>query len=275
MDYPYRVSEREMTESRKEIFGTEPREYIVLIGGGKTYGAKIGNNIPPSATAYMLGWIDTSTGEGYEGKSLFSWCLSETEYRTGSYAGFFEEGKIYRIKGLPSKKSNAFYPLEVLGRVRKLPFLDVLWRKFNEPVYMQSELFGQLKLNKRYGYFWGSFNWLGTEIDVSFYTDEEEDEKCLANLEQFCREAERRDKEVRDYAADELTDLANYWRDDDHLDHEISEEEFKRRIKISSVKMSAEGDYDVWFEDDDMFASHSVHVSGDALGAPNYAQMEG
>ena len=276
MDYPCRVSECEMSENRKEIFDTEPREYIVLIGGGGTYAMKLGSNYPTTANAYMLGSIDAVTGERHEGKSLFSWCITETEYRTGAYAGLFKEGKIYRIKGLPSKKSaSGFYPLEILGTVRKLPYLDSLWREFNEPVYMHSELFGELELNKKYGYFWGSFDWLGTEIEVSFHTDEEEDEKCLANLEQFCREAERRDKEIRDYAAEELTYLANDWRDDDHLDHEISEEEFKRRIKISSAEMSAEGDYDVWFDDDDMFASHSVHVSGDALGAPNYAQMEG
>lgn len=276
MEYPFKIGSGILPENRKEIFYEEPHEYLIMVGGGSTYGAKWGgNDAIPTATAYILGSIDLTTGERTEGKSIFTWIITEEEYQKRVYSQYFKEGVKYRIKGFPSKKSSGFYPIEVLGTVNRMPFLDALWRDYLAPVYMHSELFGEMELNKRYGYFHANFDWLGTEIEVSFNTDEEEDEKCLANLEEFCREAERRDKEVRDFAAEELTYLANDWRDDDHLDHEITEEEFKTRIKISSVEMSADGDYDVWFDDDDMFAGHSVHISGDALGAPNYSAMEG
>ena len=110
---------------------------------------------------------------------------------------------------------------------------------------------------------------------MSFNTDEEENEKCLANLENFCRDCERRDSEIRDYAAQELTYLANEWRDDDHLDETITEEDFKRRLKISSIEMSADGYYTVWFDDDGMFAGHSIQVCGHDMGAPDYAELAG
>ena len=266
MDHPITLGSGKLPENRYEYFDTEPR--------GSPYGSRVGN-CDPCVTAYILGYIDLLTGERTEGRSTISWVITNEDYSRRSYAGIFREGVKYRIKGLPSKRSRSFYPVEVLGTVRKMPFFDLLWKEYNRPVFMHSDLFGEMKLNKRYEYFSARFDWLGTEIKVYFNTDEGEDEKCLANLEQFCREAERRDKEVRDYAADELTYLANDWRDDDHLDHEITEEEFRSRIKISSVEVSAEGDYDVWFDDDDMFAGHSVHVSGDALGAPDYAALEG
>ena len=275
MDYPITIGTGTLPENRKEIFEEQTREYILLIGGGHTYGSRVGAQSPWTATTYYLGCIDTVTGERTEGKKLFTWVLTDEESNSKSYKTLFEEGAIYRLRGFPSKKSSGFYPAAVLGKVRKHPFFDLLWKEYITPVFMHSEVFGDMKLNKEYGYYSSEFDWMGTKIDVSFNTDEEEDEKCLANLEQFCREAERRDREVRRYAAEELTYLANDWRDDDHLDHEITEEEFAERIKISSVEMSADGDYDVWFEDDDMFAGHSVRISGDALGVPNYASMEG
>ena len=275
MDYPCTLGTGILPENRKEIFEEYPHEYMVMIGGGSPYGSRVGGMTYWNATAYYLGYIDLTTGERCEGRSLFTWVLKDGEYEKGIHKQLFVEGEKYRIKGLPSKKSSGFYPLQVLGKVRRMPFLDALWKEYISPVFLHSDLFGEMELNKRYGYYHADFNWLGTTIEVSFNTDEEEDEKCLAFLEQFCREAERRDKEIREYAANELTYLANDWRDDDHLDEEITEEDFMKRIVISSIEMSSEGDYYVWFDDGDMFAGHSVRVCGDAMGAPNYASMEG
>ncbi|MBR6044507.1 MAG: DUF2262 domain-containing protein [Ruminococcus sp.] len=275
MKYPVNIGPGTVPEKYKENYEDEPHEYLVLIGGGGTFGMKFGQSPELFLHAYMLGFIDLQTGKRVEGKKLMTWDGTPEEDRTKCYRDYFQEGVIYRVQGIPLKDKDNFYPIKILVKGQSCDWLWGLWEEFNKPVTMQSELFGELHLNKKYGTFYGKFNWLGTEIEVSFNTDEDDDAGCLAHLEEFCRDAERRDKEIRAYAADELTYLANDWRDDDHLDEEITEEDFARRIIISSVEMSSEGDWYVWFDDGDMFAGHSVRVSGDAMGAPNHASMEG
>ena len=274
MDYPYRFRTRLQPEELKERFEETPHEYIIMVGGGSPYGSRIGQG-SWTGTVYYLGYIDLTDGRRVEGKHIFSWTLTDAEFDERLPAQLFQEGIKYRIRALPVKKGDGFCVLELLGTVRKMPYLDGLWKEYLTPVYMHSELFGELELNKRYEYFSCRFSWLGTDIEVSFSTDEEENEKCLANLEEFCRDCERRDNEIRDYAAQKLTWLANEWRDDDHLDETITEENFKRRLKISSIEMSADGYYTVWFDDDGMFAGHSVQVCGHDMGAPDYAELAG
>ncbi|MBR6874398.1 MAG: DUF2262 domain-containing protein [Ruminococcus sp.] len=275
MDYPCTLGTGILPENRKEIFEEYPHEYMVMIGGGSPYGSRVGEMTYWNATAYYLGYIDLTTGERCEGRSLFTWILKDGEFEKGIHKQLFVEGEKYRIKGLPSKKSSGFYPLQVLGKVRRMPFLDALWKEYISPVFLHSDLFGEMELNKRYGYYHADFDWLGTKIKVSFNTDEGDDEGCLANLEAFCRDAERWDREMREYSADELTYLANEWRDDDHLDEEITEEDFKRRIVLSSIEVSCEGHFFAYFDDDDMFAGHTVHVSGDIENGCNYADLMG
>ncbi|MBR6101391.1 MAG: DUF2262 domain-containing protein [Ruminococcus sp.] len=275
MEFPHIIGTGTVPERLKQYYEDYLHEYLIMIGGGSAYTSRLGGSTESNASFPVLGHIDLTDGFHRSDKGSFTWILTPEEERTKSYKGIFTEGEIYRILGYPYKGGHSFYPAKVLEGGLGNPFLEGLMEEFNRPVTMHSELFGELKLNKRYGVFYGKFNWLGTEIEVSFNTDEDDDAGCLAHLEEFCRDAERRDKEIREYAADELTYLANDWRDDDHLDEEITEEDFARRIVISNVEMSSEGDWYVWFEDGDMFAGHSVRVHGEAMGPPSYASMEG
>ena len=305
MEFPHIIGTGTVPERLKQYYEDYLHEYLIMIGGGSAYTSRLGGSTETDASFPVLGHIDLTDGFHRSDKGSFTWKLTPEEEEgakktlstlrmaiTPYYLSLINpddphdpirrqciptgaEGEIYRILGYPYKGGHSFYPAKVLEGGLGNPFLEGLMEEFNRPVTMHSELFGELKLNKRYGVFYGKFNWLGTEIEVSFNTDEDDDAGCLAHLEEFCRDAERRDKEIREYAADELTYLANDWRDDDHLDEEITEEDFARRIVISDVEMSSEGDWYVWFEDGDMFAGHSVRVHGEAMGPPSYASMEG
>ena len=80
------------------------------------------------------------------------------------------------------------------------------------------------------------------------------------------------------YAAGELVGLANDWSqemDDDGETAEISKEQFMERMELESIEVRADGSFEFWFADGDMFYGHSIHVSGDMENGPDAASMEG
>ena len=73
------------------------------------------------------------------------------------------------------------------------------------------------------------------------------------------------DNAMREFAAKELTELANEWRaDDDEKENAdpITEEAFAQRITLSELSLTYEGDFTAYFDDDDMFWGHTVEVCG-------------
>ncbi|EPF4172696.1 DUF2262 domain-containing protein [Escherichia albertii] len=78
---------------------------------------------------------------------------------------------------------------------------------------------------------------------------------------------QEKDSEFRQFAAEELTELANDWLDDEDAD-EITETSFAERMTLCELVIEADGDFTVYYSDDDMFYGHSIDVSGNiAYGA--------
>ena len=71
------------------------------------------------------------------------------------------------------------------------------------------------------------------------------------------------DDKARKFAAGELTDNANDWAlDADENAEEITQECFAKRLSISEVSVSTDGNFEIFYDDDDMFWGHVVIVSG-------------
>ena len=58
-----------------------------------------------------------------------------------------------------------------------------------------------------------------------------------------------------------MTDLANDWLEDEDA-AEISKEDFADRIRLASLGVTMSGNYQAYYDDDDIFYGHSVTVSG-------------
>ena len=89
------------------------------------------------------------------------------------------------------------------------------------------------------------------------------------------------DKAMRDFAAKNLTGLANNWLSQDEesaRDPEtapITEEEFAQRILLTEVSVSPGGRFTAYYNDDDMFWGHAVEVSGSLKKGITYANLAG
>ena len=92
------------------------------------------------------------------------------------------------------------------------------------------------------------------------------------------------DQKFRVFAAQNLTEDANDWQDEGCDDGEeesaeasaaITEEVFAGRITISEFSINAEGSYEVYYDDDDMFWGHVIIVDGSADGEMEDAYIAG
>ena len=88
------------------------------------------------------------------------------------------------------------------------------------------------------------------------------------------------DEKVRSFAADQLLEQANDWAQDaagneDGEPEEITREQFMERLELDAVQISADGRFEFWFNDGDLFWGHAIHVTGALDQGPEMAQMEG
>ena len=70
------------------------------------------------------------------------------------------------------------------------------------------------------------------------------------------------DTKYREFAAQELTELANEWMDaSDEIDaEEITKEIFMKRMEMSEITVSSDGSLSLFFNDDDMFWGHAIEI---------------
>lgn len=152
------------------------------------------------------------------------------------------------------------------------PDLKAILEEQKKPVTFEEEGLGVFTLNRQVNWFQTETDWLGTEISLVFDKDEDR-AACVQNAKTLLASAADWDRRVREYAAGALLDSANDWAEDG--EEPITREQFMERMEPESVEVRADGSFEFWFADGEMFYGHSIHVSGDLTGGPSAAQMEG
>jgi hypothetical protein len=81
--------------------------------------------------------------------------------------------------------------------------------------------------------------------------------------------------QLRGYAAASLSELAEDWRDQDEQPEPWTRDAFQATIRLESITVTADGSYEVFFDDGGIFAGHVIIVSGTFDGGPADAQIAG
>lgn len=107
--------------------------------------------------------------------------------------------------------------------------------------------------------------------------------KAVSDFKEF-------DRKNKEYAANSLLDLANEWKDqsDDDYDeeeeetnssenksHELTADEFMRKITISGITAYSDGGLAVAYDDGNMFLGHIIELSIEPDGSYSSADIEG
>lgn len=227
------------------------------------------------ASIRFLAYIDAA-GKLQSREGRVTWPLTDEEIKEHSSGWPYNFGKfaMYRLlvrkidtrtmpEGLVPSAYNSFMIVNVLEENAENEQLLAVLEEFKRPVVIEDEVLGKLTLNKSFGTFEGDIYWLGEDVSVSLEVDAQNEETwpvAVGILKELFKQSEIKDSEFRSFAADELTELANDWLDDDG--EEISAGDFRKRISISELTVSHDGSFTAYYNDDDMFYGHIIMIEG-------------
>lgn len=166
--------------------------------------------------------------------------------------------------------------VDVLERNVKQPQLQELLKEYQKPVFLSLSDTCQLQLNRSLSMFQGEGEWNAQKAEILLDTDGHDDkraDKALTVFRRLQEDAAAWDKKARRYAAEQLLSCAIEWQDED--EDELCADEFIRRIRIESVNVSQDGEFELYYDDGDIFAGHVIIVSGNMEKGLYDAQFAG
>lgn len=277
--------EREKFEKR---FDTIEKEVLVLTEGGIS-SSRWGENKLWQASVTVLAVVDAATGELTEKKCNLNWQMTDAENNNGKVFNIQGE-TIYRLRvqeSLPFlaigneeiPRGNTLWVRAVLESACSEERLEKILAEFRKPVILQLDTGEELLLDKSIGLFSGEGYWNGETCLINMDVDEEGSvtaKDALETWSQLTANSQEWDDKARKFAAEELTDNANDWAYDENENaEEITKEDFAKRLSISEVCVSTDGNFEIFYNDDDMFWGHVVIVSGNIETGLDDAYMAG
>ena len=284
----YMRSQDNMTQAEWErTFEEEVREILVLVAGNSGAGKR--NGFWESAHSY-LAYVDCETDALHADGGRLVYPVSDEEYAAGGILGRFRDEETYRVaarkkiphevpEGVSASAQNRLLIVDVLEENSPCPALDEVLAEYRRPVMVTDEVLGELTLDKDYDTFEGVILWGDEDIDISLEVDSSSEDTWTAAvvaMKQMVADQDAWDREMRTFAARELTELACEWRESaDEEVPEITEESFACRIELRSIAMDADGSFSAYFDDDDMFFGHCVTAYGTLADGVAKVNMEG
>lgn len=282
-----RVQNNMTQEEWEHTFEEEAREIFVLVAGSS--GAAKRNGFWEAAHSY-LAYVDYETGTLCADDGRLVYPVNDKDNAAGNVLGRFRDEEIYRVaarkkipqelpEGMSASSQNEFLIVEVLEEDAPCPALKEVLADYRRPVVVTDEVLGELTLDKDYDTFEGVISWRDEDIDISLEVDSSSEDTwtaAMTAMKQMMTDQDRWDRDMRAFAARQLTELACDWRESaDEEVPEITEESFARRIELRSIAMDADGSFSAYFDDDDMFFGHCVVVYGTLEDGVSSAVMAG
>lgn len=242
-------------------------------------------------TVISLGMILCETNTNIFQNGRLEWPVTKEEQNTNKGWTRFKRGQICKLKlrkilktslaeNCPSELYNNWTVIEILEPHVTCPQLEKIWQEYNNPVIIEDTILGQLTLNKDFEQFESSILWNNQEISLTLEIDI--DDKTTWDhtrniAHKIFLEKKTWDKNFREFAAKELTTLANEWQTEENSSNAnpITEEIFAKRITLSELSISYDGNFTAYYEDDDLFWGHAIEISGTFENGIEYATIVG
>lgn len=274
-------------EQFMQQFEKEEIEITVLIKESCKGGYVTGDWVVPSVN--FVASIDNETNELSRKEGRIVWIIERYPQRKGWGYNFKQYG-IYRLlvrKCIPIElkenqleiMNNRYLLVKILEEDVKNDKLQEVKEYLQKPVVIKNEL-GVFTLDREYSWFECTMDWCGSEVFVTLETDEDCDETAYKAMDMLLKVANNKeafDRQCKEYAADNLVELANDWLDEDDEDmpDEITRELFMELIEISEICFYSDGSITLYYSDGDMFAEHAIEIDIDEDGVFSNAGIAG
>lgn len=266
-----------MFEEFYEMYESEEQEVVALInrciGGGYNWKGKFWE-----MTVVTLGIMFCDTGEVSTKEERLDWSVTDEDRNGEKGWGRFRNEQICRLKIRRMKEEWAkglvvrpWCISEVIKPHEDCPELLAILDERNKPVIIEDKVLGILQLNRDFDIFEGAVSWCGTEVILSLEVNPESKSswsRARTAAKKLVVDMENWNKSMREFAANELTQLANDWLTQDEENsrdakmNPITEEEFARRISMTELTVTSGGSFTAFFDCDEMFADHAVTIYG-------------
>ena len=254
-------------------FKPEELPILAVTGANGFGGGKAGKEKLWTASIGLTAWMEEDSPDIHRGEFVLSTIADD------KLLGYLQRrarpDSIIKFQGRVSEDGKRLLLLD-LPESAFDPDLKAILEEQKKPVTFWEEGLGTFTLNRQVDWFETEIQWLGAEISLVFDAEEDRAE-VLRKAKALLADAVSWDKRVREYAAGDLLASANDWAEqmEDEEPQEITREQFMDRMELESIEIRADGSFEFWFADGDMFYGHSIHVSGDMEHGPEDASMEG
>lgn len=141
------------------------------------------------------------------------------------------------------------------------PELEHRAAKLQEPVTIQDERFGTLTLDRRLDRYDAKADWNGREITLTLETVDGIDVSlALSAAKRLFDEQASWMTRINEFAINKLH--GRTWLEEED-EVELTRDEFLARIKLTSISMGADGHFDFWHDDGELFWGHCIQIYGD------------
>ncbi len=246
-------------------------------------------------TASTIGLKVCATGEIISTPVHLSWPIAGDD-RSGKMSfDRFAQGQVcaLKVRKMKAEFCQKLLPphyciVSVIDEHANCPELMPLLEEFRKEVVLEDEELGTLVLNKDTDLFEGKVDYgadrftLYLEVDA---LDKNTWTQALNAAKALICKGAYWDQPMCEFAAKELTDLANDYREEEDYDdeslyapsdlEEISEEEFACRIYIFELIVNAGGEFTAYYNDDDMFSGRVITVTGSLEKGIEDANLKG
>lgn len=266
-------SEKSRFESK---FTSDVIEIAAVTGALGVGAGKAGKDIMWTASIELIAWKSLSSNEPVKiEKVRLQWLVDDEEWKKSK--DLLEKITVVRLQVRISGKSMMLVKIQDIEY--KDDDLETILQDSMKPVFYRDEFLGEFELDKSVKLFSKRNSWAGEEGNLYFDWHEDKNimESSLKTAYTLFQDQNEWNKKVRKYASEELVNLANDWlQDNDEAEiDEITKEMFVNFMKLDSISVSPDGDFEIYFFDGDMFWGHTIIVSGNVNGDFYSAEIAG
>lgn len=265
------------TRSRKTVRQTARKPIIIqaVVDASAPAGVKSGKERLWWLVVDLIAW---RAGDGTVERTPLRLTRQVTDRQLAAFRKKISENSIIRFRGRFGRQPwKALRSVELVSLLPTVPDPD-LERTLHEaiqPVRVRDPDFGTLTLNRRVDWFDGQMKWCGNSVEISFCTG---DEAELANLLETARRLKKRmsywKRTVESFAVRKLLPLKNgSWLEEG--ESKATKQSFLRAMRLTSISILPNGQFEFWHNDGDLFWGHSIQISGDLKRGPSSADIPG
>jgi hypothetical protein len=131
-----------------------------------------------------------------------------------------------------------------------------------KPVVRSDEYFGDFILDRSVTTFVAQTTWNGVPVELRLWLDKiEEFDEALQHARDFWANSNQWDKRILDCIARDCLPLkSENWQEDDGST--VSRDQFEARMALQSITIRPDGEFDVSYDDGDLFFGHNIVAMG-------------